>query len=556
MSGPQFLSAADAAELVEDGAVVATSGFNVMGVPEEMLRALETRFLRTGHPRNLTIMHSASQSDRVNGVQRLCHEGMLGRVIGSHWGLAPKLGEFIARDQCEAYCVPQGQMVHLFRAMAAGRTGLLSPIGLRTFIDPRLDGGKMNTRTRNRPDLVKVVHVDGREYLYYAAVFPDVAIIRGTTADTRGNVTLDEEAVILEQLSIAQAVHNHGGLVIAQVKRVVAYGTLHPKRVAVPGVLVDVLVQAQVPDETHRQMQAASFDPAYSGDARVPLPNPEALDLDARLIAGRRGAFELRPGDLVNLGIGIPGDTVGPVVTQEGMGGMVNITVESGAYGGIPAGGVDFGAVLNADALIDHASQFDFYDGGGSDVTFMGCAQAARNGDVNVSLVSGRAIGCGGFIDLTQSAREVCFLMTFTSGGLRVSIDEGALRVIQEGSHSKFVERVDQITFSGDLAREKGQRVVYVTERAVFELGPEGLELVEVAPGVDLERDIMAQLPGRMPISPALRLMDGRIFRPGRMHVAGEIAALGPRPRRGTRRAQPESAEPALEDSPRGLLPF
>jgi len=552
MSGPRLLTAAEAAELVGDEAVVATSGFNVMGVPEEVLRALEDRFLTSGHPRSLTILHSASQSDRVNGVQRLCHEGMLGRVIGSHWGLAPRLGEFIAQNRCEAYCLPQGQMVHLFRAMAAGRPGLLSPIGLRTFIDPRLDGGKMNARTRGRPDIVQLARVDGREYLFYKSIPPDIAIIRGTTADGRGNVTLDEEAVILEQLSIAQAVHNNGGIVIAQVKRIVPYGTLHPKRVAVPGVLVDVLVEARTPEMTHRQMHAASFDPAYSGDVRIPVEGFAMPLLDARLVAGRRGVLELRPRDVVNLGIGIPGDTVGRVVRQEGLGEMVSVTVESGAYGGVPAGGVDFGAVMNADALIDHGSQFDFYDGGGADVTFMGCAQVGANGDVNVSLVSGRAIGCGGFIDLTQSARQVCFLMTFTSGGLEVSINDGNLRVIREGSHRKLVEGVDQVTFSGELAREKRQSVLYISERAVFELGPEGLALIEIAPGIDVERDVLAMLPRGVTVSPSVRQMDSRIFRPEAMHVSALIESRAPR----SRLRIPEGPLAlSLEGSARGLLP-
>jgi propionate CoA-transferase len=551
-SGPRLLTAVEAAALIGDEAVIATSGFNVMGVPEEILRALEERFLASDHPRGLTILHSASQSDRVNGVQRLCHEGMLGRVIGSHWGLAPRLGEFIAQDRCEAYCLPQGQMVHLFRAMAAGRPGLLSPIGLRTFIDPRLGGGKMNARTRARPDLVRLAQVDGQEYLFYKSIPPDFAIIRGTAADSHGNVTLDEEAVILEQLSIAQAVHNNGGTVIAQVKRIVPYGTIHPKRVAVPGVLVDVLVEARSPEVTHRQMHAAAFDPAYSGDARSPLEGLAAPVLDARLVAARRGALELRPRDVVNLGIGIPGDAVGQVVAQEGLGGMVTVTVESGAYGGVPAGGVDFGAVMNADALIDHGSQFDFYDGGGADVTFMGCAQVGANGDVNVSLVSGRAIGCGGFIDLTQSARQVCFLMTFTSGGLEVSINDGNLRVIREGSHRKFVDSVDQVTFSGSLARERRQSVLYISERAVFALGPEGLALIEIAPGIDVERDVLAMLPRGVIVSPKLRQMDSRIFRPEAMEISALVESRGPRSRS---RIPDERLASSFTDSDRSLHP-
>lgn len=513
MNRPKFITAHEAVQLIEDGATVASEGFTMMGVAEEIFRALEANFKETGHPRDLTLIHAAGQSDRVNGIQHFCHAGLLHRIIGSHWGLAPRMAEFIHANKAEAYCFPQGQISHLFRAMAARKSELLSRVGLRTFIDPRLEAGKMNERTQDQEDLIQLLSINGEEHLLYKSVFPDVAILRGTTADERGNITLEDEAVLLEQISIAQATHNNGGIVIVQVKRVAKGGTLHPQKVKIPGVLVDVVVTAQNPEETHRQTCSFFYDPAYSGDLRKPLAELEQIPFNARKIVGRRGTLELQPGDVVNLGTGIPGDTIGPVMAEESISEQVTLTVESGTYGGVPAGTIDFGIAANPEAIVDQPYQFDFYNGGGTDITYMGLGQVDRYGNVNVSRFGGRAIGCGGFIDITQFAKRVCYLFTFTSGGLEVERHDGKLRIIKEGRHRKFVDEIEQVTFSGEFAAERRQPVLYVTERAVFDLTEDGLQLIEVAPGVDPERDVLQHIPFPVRVSPELRTMNERIFR-------------------------------------------
>lgn len=512
MYRPKFMSAEEAASLIKDGAVVAGEGFTMMGVAEEVYQAIEDSFKRTGHPRGLTFIHCAGGSDRTHGIEHFANEGLVTRIIGSHWGLAPAMMEFIGSNKVEAYAFPQGQLSHLFRAMAARKPGVLTRVGLHTFVDPRLEGGKMNERTRDKEDLVEVITIHGEESLLYKSVFPDVAILRGTTADEHGNITLEEEAVILEQLSMAQAAYNNGGIVIVQVKHVAKAGTLHPQKVKIPGVLAHAIVVAQHPEETHRQTASHFYHPAYSGDLNMPISKLEPVPLSARKSIGRRGAMELRPGDIVNLGTGIPGDTVGPVVAEEDIRDLIELTVESGTYGGVPVGGIDFGVAASPEAIIDHPYQFDFYNGGGLDIAYMGLGEVNERGDVNVSRFAGKGVGCGGFIDITQCSKRVCFLFTFTSGGLEIEIVDGRLRIIREGRHPKFVEKLGQVTFSGDFARKQGQKVVFVTERAVFDLIDEGLRLIEVAPGVDMERDILSKIPFHVQISPDLKPMDPRLF--------------------------------------------
>jgi propionate CoA-transferase len=512
MSKPKFITADQAALLIQDGVTLATEGFTMMGVAEEIYRALEARYRQTGHPRDLTLMHVSGQSDRVNGIQHFCNDGMLRRIIGSHWGLAPRMAEFIHSNKTEAYCFPQGQLSHLFRAMAARQPGLFSRSGLGTFVDPRIEGGKMNERTLDKEDLVELMTFHGEEYLFFKSVPIEIAVLRGTAADERGNVTLDDEAVILEQLSIAQATHNNGGIVIIQVKHIVKAGSLHPKHVKIPGPLVDYVVVAEHPEETHRQTSSYFFNPGYSGDLRISLANPEAIPLDARKVIGRRGAMELKRGDIVNVGTGIPGDVIGPVLAEENASDWVNMTVESGVYGGVPAGTIDFGISANAEAIIDHPYQFDFYNGGGLDITYMGLGQVDQAGNVNVSRFGGRAIGCGGFIDITQFAKRVCFLFTFTSGELEVEAKGGELNVLKEGTHKKFVDQVEQVTFSAKLACERNQVVKFITERAVFDLTENGLRLSEIAPGIDLERDIICHMAFRPEVADDLKVMSRSIF--------------------------------------------
>ncbi len=515
----KFIPASEVPEHVKDGATVATVGMTLVSASEAVLKAIERSFLETGHPRELTVVHSAGQSNRALGLQHLAHEGLARRIIGSHWGLQPKWMELIHENRVEAYCLPQGQIAHLYRAMAHGLPGNLSKIGLETFIDPRLEGGKMNARTRSLPDLTEVVTFRGEEYLYYKEIPLDVVVIRGTKADEKGNLTTEEEAMKLELLPAVLAAKRCGGIVIAQVKYKVKHGTLHPKQVVVPGVFLDYVVVAENPEEDHRQTNCAYFDPAFCGDIRVPLDSLPPLPLSVRKVIGRRAVALIRQGSIINLGTGIPNDVVGPIAAEEGLAEQFTITVESGVYGGVPYGGVDFGIAKNMDALIEHHVQFDYYTGAGVDFTFMGAAEMDREGNVNATKFGSRVAGAGGFIDITQGARCVVFCGTFTADGLEVEFADGRPVIKSEGRIKKLVDKVQQVSFSAAYARKKGQRVYFVTERAVFQLGPDGPVLVEVAPGIDLQRDILAQMEFTPEVSRDLKLMDSRLFRPERVGI-------------------------------------
>ncbi|MGH2344158.1 MAG: acyl CoA:acetate/3-ketoacid CoA transferase, partial [Chloroflexota bacterium] len=510
---PRVVAADDIASLIDDGMTIASEGFSMMGVAEELYAAIEHRFLETGRPRGLTWFHAAGQSDRVHGIEHLAHPGLLRRIIGTHWGLAPRMSALIAAEELEAFCLPQGQVSHLFRAGASGEPGVITPIGLHTFLDPRQDGGKINRRARESgDDLIELVTIGGREYLRYLPIPFDLAIMRATTGDEDGNLSMEEEAVVLEAISIAQAARAHGGKVAAQVKHLAKAGTLHPKSVEVPGILVDYLVPCSDPDRYHRQTASYGYHPALSGELRAPERVHTPLPMGVRKVIGRRAVLEIAPDAVVNLGTGIPGDTIGPVAAEEGTASTFVLTIESGLIGGIPLGGADFGCGFNPTAIIDHAYQFDFYTGGGLDITFMGAAEVDPTGSVNASKLNGRALGCGGFIDITQSTRKVVYLLSFTSGGLDVEASGGTLRIAREGRHRKFVDAVSQITFNGRYARERRQEVLYITERCVLRLEEDGLTLVEIAPGIDLHTQVLAHLPAGVRISDALGIMDPRIF--------------------------------------------
>jgi acyl CoA:acetate/3-ketoacid CoA transferase len=482
--------------------------------PSGVLAALERRFVETGAPRDLTLYLVSGMGDgRGGGADRFAHEGMVRRVYASHWGWSPRLGEMALAGAFEAYVLPQGVMSHLLRDIAAGRPGVVSEIGIGTFVDPRVEGGRVNARTRE--DVVQVVELAGREWLFYPSLPIDVAIIRGTTADERGNLTMEHEGVTLEVLSAAQAARNSGGLVIAQVKRLAAAGTLDGRAVQVPGNLVDAVVV--VPDQA--QTMHLAYDSALSGEVRVPHTSLPPVPLGARKVVARRAAYELFPDAVVNLGFGIA-DGVASVAAEEGVLDEVVFSIEQGAVGGIPAMGDHFGLAVNADAILDQPYQFDFYDGGGLDLTFLSFAEVDPRGDVNVSRFGGRLVGTGGFINMSQNAKKIVFCGTFTSGGVEVAVAEGRLSVAREGRYRKFVEQVDQITFNAGVARERDRVVLYVTERAVFALDDEGLVLTEVAPGIDVARDILAQAGGAIRVSPSLQPMRAAIFLPGPMGLA------------------------------------
>lgn len=498
--------------MIQDGSTVATIGMTLVSASETILKAIEQRFLKTGSPNHLTLVHSCGQSDRDRGIQHFAHEHMLSRIIGGHWGLQPRMMKLIAENRILAYCIPQGQFAQLYRSMAGGEPGKITKVGLGTFIDPRLDGGKMNEITKDAPDIVDVVTIGGEEYMRYKPIPLDYCIIRGTYIDEYGNLSTEEEAMQLEVLSAVLACKKFGGRVIAQAKRKVAVGSLHCKRVTVPGIFIDAAVICDNPEEDHRQTHSFAFDPAYCGDIKVPVEASERLPLTVRKLIGRRALMELSMDDVLNVGTGIPNDVVGPILAEEDVQSDVTITVESGIYGGIPMGGIDFGIAKNNFALIRHDDQFDYYNGAGVDVTFMGAGELDEKGNVNATRLGPNPTGAGGFIDITANAKHVVFCSTFTGKGLDCSFEDGKLHIHREGQLIKCVKKLQQISYNGEIARKKGQKMHYVTERAVFELRPEGLTLTEIAPGVDLQTQVLDLMEFRPLIAEDLRVMDEAIF--------------------------------------------
>jgi propionate CoA-transferase len=515
----KVVSAVDAVRLIHDGDAVAVGGFVGSGVPEAIIVALRKQFLSTGKPRNLTLLYAAGQGDGgERGLNHLALEGLIGRVIGGHWGLTPKLGKLALESKIAAYNLPLGVIAQWFRDIAARKPGTLSSVGLGTFVDPRFGGGKVNGITTE--DLVELIDIGGREYLFYKALPINVAILRGTTADTDGNVTMEKEALLLDGLASATAAHNCGGIVIVQVERVAEGGTLHPKSITIPGLLVDCIVVAE-PDD-HWQTFGERYNPSFSGEIKVPVQSIPPLPLDERKVIARRAALELKPNSVVNLGIGVP-EGVASVANEEKVLDLLTLTTEGGTIGGVPAGGLSFGAALNAQAIIDIPAQFDFYDGGGVDVAFLGLAQVDSQGNANVSRYGLKLSGAGGFINISQSAKSLVLVGTFTAGKPDFAIENGKLRIRREGSSRKFVGEVEQRTFSGSHAVATGRSVLYITERCAFKLTKDGLELIEIAPGVDLERDILAQMDFRPLIKQSPRLMDSRIFRPEPMNLKDDL---------------------------------
>jgi propionate CoA-transferase len=506
----QVITAAQAAALIQDRWTVATAGFVGAGHAEAVTAAIERRFEAEAAPRDLTLLYAAGQGDRGRrGVNHFGHAGLVRRVIGGHWISAPRLGDLVERNEIEAYNWPQGVIAHLFRAIAGGKPGVITRIGLHTFVDPRHDGGRLTPRTTE--NLVQLLHLNGEEQLLYPSFPIHCGLIRATTADEHGNLTTEHEPFHHDLLSIAQAARNSGGVVIAQVKRLARAGSMNPNLVRVPGILVDYVVVTEDPAD-HWMTFGEAYNPAYTGEVREPEHAFEPPPLEVRKIVQRRAFLELKKlrQPVVNLGVGMPAG-LGVIAREEGHSDFT-LTVEAGPVGGTPAQLLSFGASTNPEAIIDHAAMFDFYDGGGIDIAFLGLAELDPMGNVNVSRFGSRIAGVGGFINITQTARRVVLMGTLTADGLEVQAGGGRLSIVREGRVKKLVPKVGHLSFNGPYVHSLGREILYVTERAVFELRDGHLVLTEIAPGLDLQRDVLDACGAPVAVADDLRTMDPRIF--------------------------------------------
>jgi propionate CoA-transferase len=529
MAKNKLMNVRDAVNLIQDGSCIAIASAGLVGYPEYLVKALEQRYLETQHPGNLMLVAGCGHGafdERADS--RFGHPGMVKRYIGSHPDTVPQLRKFIESNDIEGYVFPQGVHNQLYRVAAARQPGLLSKIGIGTYIDPRLEGGKLNEAAKAE-DLVTLMEIDGEEWLYYRTFPVDVALLRATTADENGNLTCEHEALKLEILEIALAAKARGGLVIAQVERTTTNGSLYARDVVVSGQLVDYVVVTEDVSLDHRQTMNTIYSPYLSGELKRPASGadvpPEVMKADD--IICRRACLELYPDAVVNIGVGI-GAGVGSVASYEGILDKIMFTLELGTFGGQPTPLSDFGASYNAEAYVSQPTMFDFYHGGGLDVTFLGTAQVDKDGNVNVSKFGGRAAGQGGFIDISQTARKVVFVTYFKAKGLKTTVADGRICIDEEGQVPKFVDKAEQITFNGKLAAaQEGKEVYYVTERGVFKLTKDGVALIEIAPGIDLEKDILAQMGFQPIIAADLKIMDERIFIPGRMGYFDNVAQGG-----------------------------
>lgn len=508
MRSVKQITAQQAADLIKDNDKVILGGFIGAVVPEAIEIAIEDKFLATGTPRNLRLIFAAGQGDSKDKANnRLAREGLVTSAIGGHWGLIPRLQELANEGKITGYNLPQGVLCHLFRDSAAGKLGTFTHVGLGTFVDPRIEGGKINSHTTE--DIVTYTEIDGVENLFYKRIEANVAILRGTTSDMHGNITMEDECLILENLAAAQLVHNQGGKVIVQVKRVVPNGTLDPQQVRIPGIFVDAIVIAE--GESHMQTFAESMNDSYVGRGEQIENTQKVRALDVKKIIARRAAMELKKNAVVNYGIGAP-EVIAQVTDEEHVTQRLIATVEPGAIGGSPAGGLSFGASAFPEAIITQDQMFDFYDGGGLDQAFLGLAETDAKGDLNVSKFGVRIAGCGGFINITQNAKQVFFCGSFTAGKSNIFVEDGKLNIKTDGNILKFIKRVQQITFSSETARKNNKLVLYITERAVFKLTKGTIELIEIAPGINLERDILGKMEFMPKVSASLKYMDARIF--------------------------------------------
>ena len=518
MGKPVIISAAEAVKMIPDASTLCGIQMTQISACTTILREIERTYHEEGHPRGLTYIHTCGQASEKNpgGLQHLAQEGLVTRVIGGHWGQSSNMMRLISENKIEAFNLPQGQMANLFHSMALREPGKISKVGLGTYIDPRYEGGKMNQAARDSGfETVSLIEIDGEEYIRYHHIPIDTLLIRGTFADENGNISTIHEAMQLEVLPAVMATKRWGGKVICQVERIVKNGVIPCKEVTVPGVLVDAIVVCPNPIEEHRQTFSWYYDPTYSGQALAPEQSLKSIPNNVRKIISRRACAELVPNQIINIGTGIPNENFGPVIAEEGIADIVTITVESGVYGGVPAGTIDFGIAQNAQALVQHDRQFELYNGAGIDYTFMGAGEMDQYGNVNSTKMGDKSPGAGGFIDITATAKNVIFCSTFTGGGLKTRFSEDGVCIEQEGKFKKLVKEVQQISYNGKIALERGQKMLYVTERAVFRLTEDGPELIEIAKGVDLQRDILDQMEFQPKIAKDLKVTSVDYYREG-----------------------------------------
>ncbi|AZZ61270.1 3-oxoacid CoA-transferase [Oenococcus sp. UCMA 16435] len=508
----KFIKSSEVPKLISDNSTIALEGFLGSDVAEEILEAIKSNFEKTSHPNQLTIWHASGIGDGDDkGMNNFAVAGLTKRIVGGHWALAPKLEPLVEHNQIEAYNFPQGVLSQIFRDSAAHKPVLITKVGLGTFIDPDLQGGKLNAVATE--DLVSKIEIDGEDYLAYKAPRPNIAILRGTFSDEDGNITFDDEPLTLESTAIAMAAHNNGGKVFVQVKRVVKNGSMRPKDIRIPGLLVDYVVET-ADEAMTMQSNSTQYNPDFIHANILKKAGTINVSLDEKKVIARRAAMCLNPDTdhIVNYGIGKYPETVSLVLKEEGAADDITTTVEPGTFGGVPLGGGDFGCAIAPVSTIDQPYMFDFYDGGGIDIAFLGLAELDKHGNVNVSKFGPKIAGTGGFVDISQNTKSIIYTGTFTAGGLKEEIRDGQLHIIQEGKYDKMVESVEQVTFSGPVAYANKQSVYYVTERAIFKLVDNGIELIEIAPGVNLQKDILNHMVFTPIISDNLAYMDKKIF--------------------------------------------
>ncbi len=513
----KLITSEQAAALVQDNMTIAIGGFITYGVPENCLVSLQKRYKESHSPKDLTLLHIAAVGDGAEGgANHLGEPGLCKQMICAHIGLEPKLNALVVSNQIEAFLIPQGVASHLTRAIAGKKPGVLTHVGLKTFCDPRLEGCKVNQAAHDsKHEIVELIHIGDKDYLLYKSMPIDICFIKGVLADENGNISLKGEANITEQLELAAAAHNSGGIVVAEVEKLVQAGTIPANEVSIHGFMVDHIVVGD-PAYTRQCLAYDGSRPEMCGALKIPVDAVAPAPFDVRKIIARRCAFEIQSGQLVNLGLGVP-DLVGKILAEEGCSDAITLSIESGVLGGVTLGGTLLGGTINPESIYKMPDIFDIYDGGGIDSAFLGAAEIDAMGNVNVSKFAGRVVGPGGFINITQNAKKVCFAGTFTAGKMQIEIENGKLNILKDGGNIKFKKALEQVTYSGEYAVETCQEALYITERAVFKLTPEGIMLTEIAPGVDLQHDILDQMEFTPLIAQNVKEMDSRIFRDEKM---------------------------------------